>query len=504
MVSRQAVKLLFVDHRLHQKTRSSDFFLEIIDGFFDIEIRYIDERCANIEDFDAGDADVVVLWQMDYLAPIFIAQEIPTVSIPMFDGTGGMPDIHWEVSSYARFVNFCRTLDSRQRRLGLDTFLVKYFPEPSPIYEPREFDTLRAFLWQRRPEHGVNLQMIERMLGGQLSSVHIHDAPDDETLDTAPYLTRGRDDYSLTTSRWFDDRSEYDRVLSECNVFFAPRRGEGIGMAMLEAMERGMVVIVSDAPTHNEYVANWINGILVDPDSSGPFHLSNPAFLGAMARRSVIEGRAAWLEAAPRLIDFIRTTPRPPSLGVSPDTFGLPLCKAFERGPEHYHAWLRRQGTLVGAMSGKIAAARGGAKPSKARKPVVAWLDQNRIDFKIDDAERFVSEGELAQARGVSWMVSQSLKLEFRVDPTNGATTRLRLRYRLDRDISTPAHLCAILNGWTLGVWPLQEDAGEIEAYLDVSKLRIDNELHFQTDLTPLPIDNHVSGCLGLEKLELL
>ena len=67
---------------------------------------------------------------MDFLAPVFLAMGKPTIVIPMYDGSAGMPDIHWIFASGARFVNFSLRLNERIRMLGGDTMLVRYFPAP--------------------------------------------------------------------------------------------------------------------------------------------------------------------------------------------------------------------------------------------------------------------------------------------------------------------------------------------------------------------------------------
>ncbi len=71
-------------------------------------------------------------------------------------------------------------------------------------------------------------------------------------------------------SSWFRDAGEYLDMLAAANVFFAPRRAEGIGMSFLEAMAMGLCVVAPRGPTMSEYIENGRNGsctILITPGS---------------------------------------------------------------------------------------------------------------------------------------------------------------------------------------------------------------------------------------------
>ena len=88
--------IVFFDHAAHRQTRSSDFFVDILRQAFDVsEIRYVEAERILLPKTLAIDpaADLVVLWQLDYLAPFFLAQHRRTVVVPMFDGSGTLAAI---------------------------------------------------------------------------------------------------------------------------------------------------------------------------------------------------------------------------------------------------------------------------------------------------------------------------------------------------------------------------------------------------------------------------
>ena len=104
-----------------------------------------------------------------------------------------------------------------------------------------------------------------------------------------------------------DARRTYLKAMSECGVFVAPRRLEGIGLGFLEAMSMGKCVVANDAPTMNEYMANGENGVLGDiGDDQLRLYEEDVVSIGEEAYRSCVEGRRRWETVdEPAILDFI-------------------------------------------------------------------------------------------------------------------------------------------------------------------------------------------------------
>ncbi len=305
------LRVLLVDHALHRTTASSDFFLALLKTRFDVSCLHLVPQRHGAIDWDHVAAfDIIVVWQLDFLAPLFLARGHRTVVVPMYDGSAILPQVHWAAATGARFINFSRSLHERVRLLGLDSLLVKYFPEPVAEKQLPRFDGLRAFLWQRRPQDGITADLVGRLFGEQLELLHVHNVPDDPSL--AGHLTPPAriGDAPVTVSEWFADRSDYYRVLEACNVFICPRPSEGIGMAMLEAMARGLLVLGNDLPSHNEYICNWVNGVLFNAANPGWADFSAVAPIARMGWRTAQEGHVRWLASADAVLSFIEGTPR--------------------------------------------------------------------------------------------------------------------------------------------------------------------------------------------------
>jgi len=112
-------------------------------------------------------------------------------------------------------------------------------------------------------------------------------------------------EYNIVTSAWFAEKRDFFNILDRANIFFAPRRAEGIGQSFLEAMARGQCVIAPDNGTMNEYILHGVNGLLYDPEHPAPLDFSRFAELGEAARRSVAIGYQRWIAAEDHLEEFI-------------------------------------------------------------------------------------------------------------------------------------------------------------------------------------------------------
>ncbi|MHA7681427.1 glycosyltransferase [Cupriavidus sp. PET2-C1] len=494
------MKILFVDHIFHEKTRSSEFFRTLLARSFELRTLYVDpdEPSRLLDSIEDAQEDLAVLWQMDYLAPIFLAMGMRVIVIPMYDGSANMPDVHWLWARQARFINFSRRLHAKIGRCGGDSLLVKYFKPPVRENRLKKFDKLNVLLWQRRPEHGINLNMVERLLGTQIDSLHVHDTPDDEKCISSAYMLRSMSGYELTTSSWFKSPDDYARLLDRCNVFIAPRRTEGIGMAFLEAMSRGFLVFAADGATHDEYLANWVNGVLFNPDQAGYTDLHDRAeAMGRMAWKTAQIGYEKWLASQADLLDFIRTTPKP-VFAKRPDAadFARSLIAHYSAGLEQYRAFLLSNLQYLEAFGGSEAIERleadGSICPQRRRREKSAteqyleqlssmpWLDQNRFEPSTRESLRHIVEGVVNVEDDCAWVTGDGLTLGFSLDPTLGATSKMQIAYKSLGSATHAAQYLVILNGWSIGSGAFAETEGAVAHDVPVHSLKRNNTLRIQ------------------------
>lgn len=387
--------LLFVDHIFHKRTKSFAFLEAIFARGFDVTTVYVDPDAPVAPDaLLAHEAEYVVIGQMDFLTPLFIADGRRVVVVQMFDGSAGLPDTHWQMNRQARYLNFSTTLHARALALGCESLLVQYFPDPAGVPVVEDWDSLRGFFWQRVPRAGLDLGTVQTLLAGQLDTLHVHTPADDGT----PFDDSALEgfDYPVTQSSWFEKQSGFTDVLNSANVFLAPRYAEGIGHAFLEAMARGMLVIAHDMPTHNEYIQNWRSGVLFGPDTGVIDLTSKPDKVRSMARTArlaMMRGFTAWQRSQPGIVEFIRSTPRAAMI----DHAGL------RANVEHIlSAYQRGSGAYTQALDDF----------AETRRLLASWRDFEReagtapgaraLETR-SDAHIFLGHGNGAQLNGAGW-----------------------------------------------------------------------------------------------------
>lgn len=314
------MKICFVGHSFHERTRSTVFFKDLLNEIGEVTVLTSSPDDVGLADDDIvshylnSDYDRWVFLQTEYVADRLLSLGLRNaVIVPMYDGAWARPDEFFRRFVLSRFVCFSRELHTRLQRLDLRSAAFDFWPEPRPVPErAMDPESWSAYFWERRPLNMPNARVVIdqcRVLG--IRKLHIHAVPDFAFEGPGPqgYRFAGNmNGVEVTTSGWFEDPAEHHAVSTTPLFYFAPRLYEGIGMAMLEAMARGQVVIAADRPTANQYFGHLSSGILYDPDR--PYEL--PALsrglvqeLSEGARQRVIFGRAEWEMDRERLKSFI-------------------------------------------------------------------------------------------------------------------------------------------------------------------------------------------------------
>jgi hypothetical protein len=127
--------------------------------------------------------------------------------------------------------------------------------------------------------------------------------------------------------RSWQGREAYLRSLAGFNVYIAPRRHEGIGMAFLEAMAMGMCVVAENHPTANEYILSGKNGVLYGGDREKIYpprrvELLELARIGGEARETIRRIHGDWLAKRIEILQCVegllqrRMEPKVPPAGL--------------------------------------------------------------------------------------------------------------------------------------------------------------------------------------------
>lgn len=325
------MRIAFIDHSFHRETRSSEFFLDLLGRAGDVDV-FLDESwrrgtAAPFGEICSRDYDMAVVFQSESAAAEMAKRRppFPVVFVPMWDSSGSFGRAFWTADlAGLRVVCFSQAQFQQLARWGVDAYPVRYWPEPPTVAELVRDNALRAFFWWRREEWPV------RRIGAlcdahRVSSLHVHLGPDPgHVLDEAQLADLP---FPVTVSRWGASPGEYRSALSNADVVFAPRLEEGIGMAVLEAMAAGKVVVAPDRPTMNEYITDGVTGYLVPDNYDKPLVLDRAQEIGRRARLGAFDGRGQWECGIPALLDWMvagGSSVRGPAGGTPPVSVGGP------------------------------------------------------------------------------------------------------------------------------------------------------------------------------------
>ena len=301
------MKIAFIAHSYHRRTRSNAFFIELLQKLAPVDIFYDDgwrgER-GPIHGFDAAAFDCVVIWQVQHPFEYIREPHPNLVFVPMYDDILWEGRVTWaEAFSQAKIVCFSselhRMISAHTRR----SMHFQYYPDPRRYPAASHEQGLRGIFWKR--VRAIDETVISRLCGAAMfDRFTLRDAPDPlsgaELIDNLPIPAR-----ILQRTAWHESSGDYLREVAAHNIFFAPRPSEGIGMSVLEAMAMGLCVVAPNAPAHNEYISHGETGLLYDLSNPQPLDFGTAAEIGARGRRSMEAGFAKWSAAQDDLLNFV-------------------------------------------------------------------------------------------------------------------------------------------------------------------------------------------------------
>ena len=311
-----------MDHSFHQKTKSSYFFVEVLEREFEV-IRIWDEAWSGgpetkAEAINAQNPDAVVFWQAIISDREIGKLKAPATWVPMYDqskglayGSGAATAVR---KSGLKVMAWCRRIEKNLDRHGVEVLPIEYYPKPE-VDQPMDFQTPKVFLWQRADIGFGHLKAMFSHWPDVSFVVKIDPDPEFEPTVITP---EDHKNFKVEVIHGFLEKEVYDNLVGTCNIYVAPRTAEGIGLSFLEAMAKGMVVVSPDRPTMNEYYTHLDTGFLFDPKSPQPLPFENLPEMGTRSLEKLKQGHDRWNDQTKQLAGFI-LKPTPYKFeGVSP------------------------------------------------------------------------------------------------------------------------------------------------------------------------------------------
>lgn len=307
----------FLTHPHHRFTQSFDWLFEALG----VEVRILHGDPSTLRSYLPNLASnpprLLILFQLEYLAA-WASCYCPVLVFPMHDFTRLTPDSYLASLRRVEWVCFCRALHHRLSGLGLSSRYLQYAPNPE-LYRPVPWDRpLRAFFWERMP-----FEFDDRAANSLLLSLGLRDL-EVRKLEDARFPPGLQGNGNSGVKEW-GSREDYLRHLGGFNIFFAPRRHEGLGLTFLEAMAMGLCVVAEDLPTANEYLLAHQNGVLYRGDDQtlrplAPLCKEQLTSMGKNARQTIQTIHQRWIDKrneigrlVKKLVNLHWETIRPPA-----------------------------------------------------------------------------------------------------------------------------------------------------------------------------------------------
>jgi len=292
----ERIKAVFIDHSFHRLTRSNDFIKEWLSADYCLS-EFLDDEWQGGSPPDIGKITEpgctnFFFWQS--MPAWKKSRKVRVEKLVWFPMEGILAGRHrlkllGLMGLPLKTVCFSKQTCRALRRYGFDCFYLRFFFRPESLPGKEGYhNPPRILFWQRNQD--INWNKVRTIIGGNLREKIILRRAPDPGQDAFPPAAEEVADFRLELEVGYTAIDEYRRKLSGCDIFFAPRRMEGIGMSFLEAMAMGLCVVAPDGPTMNEYICHGVNGFLYDPDAPREIDLRSYQTVGQEAKKDAAEG----------------------------------------------------------------------------------------------------------------------------------------------------------------------------------------------------------------------
>jgi glycosyltransferase involved in cell wall biosynthesis len=262
-------RLAFVDYWSHKYTKSGDFLREIFSEEFEVT------------DFWWKPNDKISLDEINKFEYIFffhvmfphqIMKKLGEKKImwaPMYDAlnfrNSFFKSIFWKqiANLGIRVLKFSDKITESIGKEEIDSLKLNYFIKPNFSSSIDQQIKLNIFFWDRgRIKINDWLHLFDQK---EINEKINRPMPDQGKKIKKNNELIKKKNYNINLiDKKFLPKSEYLSLFEKCNVFIAPRKKEGIGITIVEAISKGMFVVGYNDSTMNEYISDKKIGFIFD------------------------------------------------------------------------------------------------------------------------------------------------------------------------------------------------------------------------------------------------
>ena len=268
-------KLAYVDFWTHKDTKSGDFLREILSEQYEIVDFWWEPRKKFPLD-ELKSYDYIFFFHIIF--PYQLMKKLygkKMMWAPMYDGLDKsgvinfenpiLKKIFWQQMSSlgVKILKFSEKITENIGNVKLDTLSLKYYIKPDLSKIEFNQKKLNIFFWDRGR---INLNdWIKYFNEEDIEKIYYFPVPDYGRSKSEIDINFKKKGINITVIEdKFMSKSAFLDLISKCNIFIAPRKKEGIGMTIVEAISKGMFVFGFNDSTMDEYIENNSLGFLFD------------------------------------------------------------------------------------------------------------------------------------------------------------------------------------------------------------------------------------------------
>ncbi len=275
-------KLAFVDYWTHQNTKSGDFLREILSEKFTIyDFWWKEKEKIPLEEISKFD----YIFFFHVMFPYQIMKKLNNKKImwaPMYDALNFRnylsQSVFWKQMSSlgVKVLSFSDKVVESIGKEELKFLKLNYYIKPNLSNDIKDLKKINIFFWDRgRIKIDEWIKFFNKK---DINEIVYYSSVDPGMKESTAFEAANDFTYNfkiIKKNEKFLSKDKYLELSNHCNVFIAPRKKEGIGITIVEAISRGMYVVGYNDSTMNEYIKDEKIGFLFNKETSNNINLKN-------------------------------------------------------------------------------------------------------------------------------------------------------------------------------------------------------------------------------------
>ena len=187
----------------------------------------------------------------------------------------------------------------------IDSLKLNYFIKPNLNLPIKKQKKINIFFWNRgRIQVNDWLPLFNYKM---INKIFYLPRPDPRMKITKNKFTIDEKKINIKLlNKKYMSKKQYLNIIKKCNIFIAPRKKEGIGLTIVEAISRGMFIVGYNDSTMNEYISNKKVGFIFDEKTKKQINIKN-IIKNYQYRKNYAETNyKKWIQEEKKIIPFLK------------------------------------------------------------------------------------------------------------------------------------------------------------------------------------------------------